>query len=454
MQEAELYIRLREIKQVLEEKPKILETEHHQVLKALYTMIPTLDFIPKRLWNKVNEMLRFKVIPKGKRLINQTIINPPCYIILTGAFELTLKNQDQPTSLSPGDICGDYYSFNDKRWKPANVVATEESSVAEFSSNALQQLILEENSNTQFKALIAFLKDAIPRFEFLSRHSQERLARFFRERTFYPSQLLIKEGTPAVSAFLLREGTCMIISFNTPLISSKLHEATRTSLKIKRSSLKASSCKQMNGYMCRSTNMYQFKTAVGKSWIGDDILLDMETYQYSVIAKTKVTGLEILKENLAKLPPGLLEIIITNAKAKVTAYELRKDKLEKSLTNIYNMNPKYNTKNKERIIRSKSINKHSIMKSPLKKPVEAKKSEHSLSPLRQEKKYLRMASLYRQHKDVKKLRPVFYQKSQIFERKKHIFPVVPFMPLEPLQASVDLNKERKANSKQLTEIFY
>ena len=106
-------------------------------------MIPGLDFIPKRLWIKINDMLELKIIPKGKKLINQSTVNPPCYVILTGVFELKQKYQDQAVQLLPGDICGDYYAFNDKRWKPARVIAIEDSSVAEFSSSSLQKLLLE-----------------------------------------------------------------------------------------------------------------------------------------------------------------------------------------------------------------------------------------------------------------------------------------------------------------------
>eukprot|EP00826_Nyctotherus_ovalis_P010183 TRINITY_DN12706_c0_g4_i3.p1 TRINITY_DN12706_c0_g4~~TRINITY_DN12706_c0_g4_i3.p1 ORF type:complete len:499 (+),score=96.68 TRINITY_DN12706_c0_g4_i3:116-1498(+) len=455
--ESELCVRLREVRQVLEERPNILENEHHQKLKALYTMVPGVDFIPKRLWNKVNEMLLLKVIPKGRRLIKQTMMNPPCYVVLTGALELTLKNQDQATQLFPGDTCGDYHVFTDKYWKPATVTAMEESSVAEFSSDALQRLILEENSNAQFKALMAFLKDAIPRYEFLSRHSQERLARFFRERTFYPSQLLIKEGTPAVSAFLLKEGTCTIVSFNTPLISSKLHEATRTSLDISRSPLKLSNSKRLNGYMCKSTNMYQFNIATGKSWVGDDILFGIETYQYSVIAKTKVIGLEIIKENLAKLPPGLLEIITTNAKAKTAVYGQRKERLERSLTNIYNMNPKYTLKSNEKLVRAKSIQKtaaSSVIKPLRKEPasVNARVNECFMSPIRQERKRMRIASLYKQHRQVKKLCPMFYQKSQIFEGKKHTLPMLP-IEQSLLSVKVDLGNYKKVIRKKLSDNF-
>ena len=199
-QESELIQSLKLIHEVLENKPSVLKREHHSKLEALYYLVPGLDFIPKRLWTKVNEMLQLKTIRKGKNLINYTMMNPPCYIILTGTLEMSMKYQTETTQIKPGDTFGDYYLFNDKRWRASNVSAIEDSSVAEFPSESLYKLIVEENSNQQFRLLINFLKDSIIGFEFLSRHSQERLARFFRERTFYPGQLLFKEQTPSISA--------------------------------------------------------------------------------------------------------------------------------------------------------------------------------------------------------------------------------------------------------------
>jgi CRP-like cAMP-binding protein len=419
--ESEVNEKLRIVHEVLEGKSLMLEREHHLVLETLYQVVPDLDFIPKRLWIRVNEMLKLKVIHKGKKLIHRSVISPPCYIILTGGFEVIYKNQEQTPKLAPGSICGDYYILNGKRWRPANVVAIEESSVAEFSANTLHQLILEENSNQQFRALISFLKDTIPEYELLSRHSQERLAQFFKERTFYPGQLLINEGAMASSAYLISEGVCDVVSFNTPLIPSKLYQPTRTTLRVER--VRRSVSQKMNGYMCRSTTMYQFNSAATKNWVGDDIILGIEKYQYSVIARTKVVALEIVKDNLKKLTPKMMENLQYNAKVKMTIQSVRKSKLEMNLTRIYNMNPKFISDEGERckarnIKSEQRTNRTKTNKSFYTQSSTTTRCNDSFTAFKPQKRILKAASLFNTRRQ--QLIPVYYHRPVMTEHKKHL----------------------------------
>ena len=239
-------------------------------------------------------------------------------------------------------VCGDFVAFNDKRWKPADVVAVEDSSAAEFSPEALSKLILEENSNAQFKALVTFLQESIPAFAFLSRHSQERLARFFVERSFVPSQEIIKEGSASGSALFIREGACKVFSTSSPLLEEELQDNKKVQLKVDRRLKAMNSVKKLNGYMSKSTNTYQFHTAAAKDWLGDEVLLNIKAYPYSVVAITSVVVLEISKENLNKFPVDILQRFHENARAKVWLQFNRKDQLQKNITKIYNMNPKFN----------------------------------------------------------------------------------------------------------------
>lgn len=433
MEETELEVgeKFRLVHELLLSKPSALEREHHSVLSVLYQVVPALDFIPKRLWTKVNEMLRSRTVRRGKKLISQSTINPPCYIILTGTFEIVLKNQEKAAQIGPGSICGDYYILNEKRWRPANVVAVENSSVAEFSANSLHQLILEENSSQQFKSLISFLKDAVPEYELLSRHSQERLARFFKERTFYPGQLLIKEGTAANSAFLIREGVCDIISFNTPLIPSKLFQPTRTTLKVERTKVRRAASHKMNGYMCKSTTMYQFNSAASKNWVGDDIILGESSYRYSAVARTKVVGLEIARENLKKLTPELARNLEENARAKKAVQSVRKSKLERNLTDIYNMNPKFISEDRFRASGNEMKGEHGRRetrseqrtKRPLSKANNSFHAQFNIGPklsssfalaaLKPRKRVLKVASLFSTR--TQRLRPIFYHRPVVTE---------------------------------------
>jgi len=454
--ELEVDEKLRLVHETLENKPLVLKREHHLALEMVYQLVPELDFIPRRLWIKVNEMLKLRIIHKGKKLIHHSTVSPPCYIILTGAFEVVYKNQEQTNRLVPGSICGDYYILNYKRWKPADVVAIEESSVVEFSANTLYQLILEENSNQQFRALINFLNSAILEYELLSRHSQERLARFFKERTFYPNQLLIKEGTIANSAYLISEGICDVVSFNTPLIISKLYQPTRNALKIERARRPVS--QKMNGYMCRSTTMYQFNLVTRKNWVGDDIILGVENYQYSVIARTKVVALEIIKDDLKKLTPKMIENLKENAKAKMTIQSVRKSKLEMNLTKIYNMNPKFITneeeyykprtmKSEQRTKRSKT-NKLFCTQSNI---ATRFNDSFDLIAFRPQKRVLRAASLFGTRR--RQLRPVYYHKPVITEHARYLqemsdMHLIQVVNKDFLKEEIQINKKEIASYTQ------
>jgi len=343
---AELYARLEKVTGILEKKLSKLEKEHHNILKTIYHDFPGLDFIPKRLWTNVNQMLKLKILLKGKKLIDRTNISPPCYAVLSGKLTVVYKKFEPGVILEPGSICGDYCEFNGKRWKPADVFAFEDTKLAEFNSEALLKLISEENSNSQFKALISFLQDSIPGFRFLSLHSQERLARFFKERTFVPNQEIIREGAPANNAFYIREGVCRVLSGNSPLVNENLYDNTKVTLKVDRRVIPIAKKHKISGYLSKSTNSYQFHTATSKDWIGDEVLLDIEKYKYMAISRTSITAYEISKENLKKFPPEILTRFIENAKSKSIILDQRKVQLEKIVTNMYNMNPSFSPQKK------------------------------------------------------------------------------------------------------------
>lgn len=332
-------------------KTAVAAADPHNIIKILFREVQELDFVPKRLRPRMCTMLGLRTVAKGKRLILRETQRPPCFVILTGKLEVWTQKRgtedEQPAqTLLPGSVCGNFEAFNDRRWKAADVVAVEDSSAAEFSPDALAKLILEENSNSQFKALLDFLQNAIPRFEQLSRHTQERLGRFFKERSLMPGQEVLHEGAAAVSAFLIREGICNILSHKSPLIPDQLRDVGRVALKVDRRTV-MSRAKQMPGYMSSSTTGYQFQTAGAKEWVGDMAILEgVKEYVYSVVARTKTTVLEISKESMKKFPQGIVGMFVDNAKKKVVWHNMRKSQLEASITKIYNMNPRFQSRPK------------------------------------------------------------------------------------------------------------
>lgn len=340
--------------------------EEIQAIKQNLYHIPQLEFFPKNLWNQLVPKLVLKEIGLEDKLIAREEVQVPCCIILKGAFEIRDpqkiqtegKAEDTIPKLLPGSICGNFQALSDKRWKPVDVVAIEDnSSAAIFSADALISLMNEENSNAQFKALLAFLIEAITTFDQLSGHFRERLCRFFKERVFLPGFEIIQEGATPTSAFLVKEGECAIMSRQNPVYYQlqKKQELENRQLQSqpvqqgfmnKSISSQLTAAKTLRGYMSLSVNTFQLRTVNEKEWFGEEVLL-MESnpnikFEYSVVSKTKVVALEIAKENLKKFPANLLEWFRKNAKDKMAWHKKRKDELANSIGKIYHMDPMTN----------------------------------------------------------------------------------------------------------------
>eukprot|EP00830_Metopus_es_P004066 TRINITY_DN13765_c0_g1_i1.p1 TRINITY_DN13765_c0_g1~~TRINITY_DN13765_c0_g1_i1.p1 ORF type:complete len:491 (+),score=64.74 TRINITY_DN13765_c0_g1_i1:382-1854(+) len=218
----------------------------------------------------------------------------------------------------------------------------------------------EENSNIQFKSLLAFLTESIPKFDQLSGHLRERLCRFFKEVVILPGREIIKEGALPTHACLIREGECLIMSMQNPIPSSGTHEkpvpadkgkiskesasTSQQCFLIKNLSKQVSPAKTLRGYMSLSTNTFQYRTISSKEWFGEEVLLLDEIsdlkFEYSVISKTKVVILEISRENLKKFPRDITNWFRRNAKEKTIWHKYRKGELTESVGNIYNMDPR------------------------------------------------------------------------------------------------------------------
>ena len=404
----ELHTKLLKARDILQRNDGELDEKENKELSFLYREIEGLNFIPDKLRVKVNKMLRLRYVDKGKKLIDKRSNVLPCYVVLTGLFRL--ERDKEKVSIGPGDTFGDFHLFNNKPWKPTDVVAIENSSVAEFYPELVNRLILEEDLQNDFKSLIKFLRNAIPGFKFMSNRSQIKLARYFQTIVVGSNHYLIKEGLPVRSAYLIYEGVCNISSLNNPLIKAKMQKTVLNLNSLRLSAKQRLHNKPMDGYMCKSTNTYQYSIVTAKEWVGDEVLLDFLTYQSSVIAKTKVVALEISKENLEKFPSHILQNLISNAKGKMVIQDIRKETLEANLTKVYNMNPKYSTNSKEL---TQEIAPHSYSRIEVKASnsllrYESIRGNHSirtsmdkynqvLEKLRPKKKVLNSASLFDRH---------------------------------------------------------
>ncbi len=352
--------RLIRVRETLRNRGEKLTEEEYQAVKAIFHDVPQLDFVPKTLWLSLANIIELKEVPKGEKLVSRDEPNPPCCIILSGRFQVVFYGDsasDSPREklLFPGDVCGNFQYFAGKHWRPADFVSLEQpSSAAMFETAGLAKLLAAENSNQQFKVLLGFLTESIPGFEHLSGHLKERLSRFFKEVTFLPGKEIIQEGTVPSAAYLVKEGTCSIISSQNPIFHPSLQSQIKVPPDPKLTPLANASvyktvntilspAKSLRGYMSLSTNIYQLRTVSEKEWLGEETLLCEKgttfCYEYSVIARTKVIALEITRENLKKFPSSLLEWFTKNAQNKNNWHGERKAELAASIGKIYNMDP-------------------------------------------------------------------------------------------------------------------
>ena len=353
--------RLAKVRDALKKKKDKLSEEEYQTVKVIFHGVPQLDSLPKSLWIPLSQLFVLKEIPKGSKLVSREDSQYLCCIVLSGKFaSVSLEAQfaaqeGEPSSgqveLLPGSACANFEALGDKRWRPADVIGIEEmSTAAVFTADSLGKLMNKEMSNTQFKALLDFLTRSIPKFDQLSGHFKERLCRFFKETIFLPGKEIVPEGTLPTSAYLIREGVCVVMSRQNPLFhpsrqKCQVPETTKTPTNPSAKSImpQQSPAKTMRGYMSLSTNTYQLRTVAEREWFGEEILLAEEMpnlkFEYSVIARTKVVALEITKENLRKFPTDLLDWFKKNARNKTTWHNERKMELADSITKIYHMDP-------------------------------------------------------------------------------------------------------------------
>jgi len=301
------------------------------MIKIMLQDIAQMNFISKASWIHLANSLALKEVNEGEKLISKNDLRPPYCIILTGKF-LQLPNQ----ILHPGDTCG---NFNVQ----VDIVSMEQvSTAAVFSQQVFEELKVMESVTIKMKALISFLEEGIAGFSDLNNYTKEKLVKCFKEVTFLPNTLIIKEGSVVSNAYLIKEGTCSIVSLH------NLNGFTQPSKEVKgvRCSFykdinnKLSLVKTLRGYMSLSTNLYQLRTIGHKEWIGEEMLDKVDfKYECSVITKTAVTALKISRASLKKFPWMIVEWFKNNGKSKLEWQDQRKKELKKSILKIEHLQP-------------------------------------------------------------------------------------------------------------------
>jgi len=123
-----------------------------------------------------------------------------------------------------------------------------------------------------------------------------------------PRMKLIEEGYSSNVAFIIKKGTCMLVSSKNPLSSKISHKGHIIVEKNKFTSNK--------GYISETTSTFQLGSCTAGQWVGEDILvLNDLPFPFSIVAKTEVIALEISKQDIqSKIPYSFRATLEENAR--------------------------------------------------------------------------------------------------------------------------------------------
>ena len=64
--------------------------------------------------------------------------------------------------------------------------------------------------------MLSFLGDCIGGFNIISAAARDKIARSFTAKQFFPGMKIIKEGETSHTAYIVKEGDCMLVSSKRP----------------------------------------------------------------------------------------------------------------------------------------------------------------------------------------------------------------------------------------------
>eukprot|EP00347_Sterkiella_histriomuscorum_P015136 403358183 len=247
--------------------------------------------------------------PAGKDTKNQgQTPNEESQAPVTPAWK---KNEDIKI-IQVCDCFGQYYSLTGSKWRPSFVMAIKDDTMILRTPVAkIDQMLNKINSSEQHKQLLSFLNQTIFGFDRISAAARDKVARCFVEKQFYPGQKLIKEGESQNSAFIIKEGECVLLSKQNP-VDVKFTEDGQVYKKNIRGLQTLKEDRKKRGYMSKTTNQFKFGVKGKSQWVGEDILIfsGQETFYFSVVAVGKVTALEISRmDMISKLPQQFVKYL-------------------------------------------------------------------------------------------------------------------------------------------------
>ncbi|CDW85500.1 UNKNOWN [Stylonychia lemnae] len=222
------------------------------------------------------------------------------------------KNEDVK-QIQIGDCFGQYYSLTGSKWRPSFVlVIKDETMILRAPVTKIDQILNKINSSEQHKQLLSFLADTIFGFDKISAAAKDKIARCFNEKQFYPGQKLIREGDIHNTAYIIKEGDCVLMSNQNPS-DIRFNEEGKPVPKILKGLATLKQDQKKKGYMSKTTNTFQFGVKGKGQWVGEDILIlngQDHPFYFSVVAVGRVNVLEISRlDMVTKLPQQFVKYL-------------------------------------------------------------------------------------------------------------------------------------------------
>lgn len=219
---AQLYVQRDRLAAELEGKDRGLISDH-KIGQINWPFIPLFADLNREELTRVMNKLEIKQFPAGSIICREGEIGEAIFIISHGQVEVfRVNNQGNKIHLAllqDGDFFGEFAFFTNSR-RRASVVAKVDTELLEISKEAMEEVIKEFPAVAQ--VLLKFYKERIldtllatsTLFRSLSPEERKQLLPKFILEEYTPGAVILKEGTPGDSLFIIKKGEVEVYTRN------------------------------------------------------------------------------------------------------------------------------------------------------------------------------------------------------------------------------------------------
>ncbi|MGQ9693425.1 MAG: cyclic nucleotide-binding domain-containing protein [Thermodesulfobacteriota bacterium] len=219
---AQLYVQRDLLAAEIKEGDKGLNSDY-KMGKINWPLIPLFADLHREELTRVMDKIEIKQFPAGSMICREGEVGDAIFIISHGQVEVfRLNNQGNKIHLAllqEGDFFGEFAFFTNSR-RRASVVAKMDTEILEISKEAMEEVIKEFPSVAQ--VLLKFYKERIldnllatsTIFSSLPKEERKGLLPHFILEEYPPRAIILEEGTPGDSLFIIKKGEVEVYTRN------------------------------------------------------------------------------------------------------------------------------------------------------------------------------------------------------------------------------------------------